>query len=83
MLNPDKTLNEEYFKAPRNLWWLEEDEAKLIQGVEKHGIGAWTVIKQEFLPLRQENEIRIKCMGLLGKQDLTNYYGWKGNKEAM
>ena len=55
------------------------------QGLEKHGVGKWREMIQEFSELRRYDEqfIRIKAARLLGTQSLARHVGWKGARAAV
>jgi len=51
-----------------------------LQGLEKHGIGRWREIGEEFLPRWDDQAIRVKASRLMGTQSLARYIGWKGDR---
>lgn len=53
-----------------------------MQAVEKHGIGSWREISEQYLPKWDDQAIRIKASRLMGSQSLARYIGWKGNRYA-
>jgi hypothetical protein len=72
-------LNFEYFK-PKSLpssAWTEEDDATLMKALLNLPFGRWTTIRKDYLPKRDENELRLRCMQLLGVQNLLKYEGWR------
>mmetsp|Transcript_11280 Transcript_11280/g.20850 ORF Transcript_11280/g.20850 Transcript_11280/m.20850 type:complete len:167 (+) Transcript_11280:79-579(+) len=81
MVDEDGTLNDEYFQpktdASDGVVWTEEAIAKLHVGIERFGIGAWSVIRQNLLLHWDELAIKLKVCRLLGIQDLTEYMGKK------
>lgn len=50
------------------------------QGLEKHGVGRWRQIAEEFLPKWDDQAIRVKASRLLGSQSLARYIGCKGDR---
>ncbi|RKO85959.1 hypothetical protein BDK51DRAFT_11234, partial [Blyttiomyces helicus] len=54
----DGMLNQSYFRPPKGSKleqeavrrWTDEERGLLIQGIEKHGIGHFREISEEFLP---------------------------------
>lgn len=56
-----------------------------IQGLEKHGVGKWREMINEFPELKRYDEqfIRIKASRLLGTQSLARHVGWKGDRAAV
>mmetsp|Transcript_5803 Transcript_5803/g.6691 ORF Transcript_5803/g.6691 Transcript_5803/m.6691 type:complete len:133 (-) Transcript_5803:297-695(-) len=87
MVEEDGALNLEYFQpkstADDSLKWNEEDEKRLIIGIQKFGVGNWDEIRKEFLPIWDPVALRIRTMVLFGTQDLSAYKDWKGNKEKI
>ncbi|KAI9096599.1 hypothetical protein DFS34DRAFT_581366 [Phlyctochytrium arcticum] len=88
----DGTLNQEYFRPPRGTTlqdqastkkWTESDRALLIQGITKHGIGHFRAISEELLPDWRPNDLRIKTMRLIGRQNLQAYKDWKGDETEI
>eukprot|EP01102_Stenamoeba_stenopodia_P013368 TRINITY_DN4327_c0_g1_i2.p1 TRINITY_DN4327_c0_g1~~TRINITY_DN4327_c0_g1_i2.p1 ORF type:complete len:141 (-),score=36.11 TRINITY_DN4327_c0_g1_i2:382-768(-) len=54
MLKEDGTINHDWFK-PKAIRikvrkWGGKERELLVKGIEKHGIGNWTAIRQESLP---------------------------------
>jgi len=85
MLNPDGSLNHEYFKPSKHMRikvkkWGDKEKKLLIRGIEVHGVGSWQLIQRDFLPDWEVNELRIKCATLMGRQSLVLYKGWKGTE---
>lgn len=90
MLNEDGTINQDFFKPKRVVIiddkgkkWGAEERDNLYQGLEKHGVGKWREISEEFLPKWDDQSLRIKSARLLGSQSLARYVGWKGNRAAV
>lgn len=52
----------------------------MLQGLEKHGVGRWREIGEEFLPKWDDQALRVKTTRLLGSQSLARYIGWQGNR---
>ncbi|GAB5588877.1 hypothetical protein Unana1_03777 [Umbelopsis nana] len=89
MIHEDGTLNQDYFRPPKGAKpeearkWTDDDKLLLIQGIEKHGIGHFTEISRELLPKWSGNDLRLKTIRLIGRQNLQLYKGWKGNGDAI
>ncbi|KAF9977763.1 hypothetical protein BGZ73_004987 [Actinomortierella ambigua] len=89
MIHPDGTLNQDYFRPPKGARaevarkWTEKERELLIKGIEKHGIGHFREISEEFLPAWSGNDLRVKTMRLVGRQNLQLYKDWKGNEADM
>ncbi|KAI9470484.1 MAG: hypothetical protein EXX96DRAFT_490327 [Benjaminiella poitrasii] len=88
MIFPDGTLNQDYFRPPKGIKqeerkWTEVERELLIQGIEKHGIGHFGEISKELLPKWSTNDLRVKCIRLIGRQNLQLYRGWKGNADDI
>ncbi|KAI8149537.1 hypothetical protein BJV82DRAFT_642114 [Fennellomyces sp. T-0311] len=89
MIYPDGTLNQDYFRPPKGAVkeearkWTDVEKELLIKGIEKHGIGSFGDISKESLPKWSTNDLRIKCIRLIGRQNLQLYRGWKGNAEDI
>jgi hypothetical protein len=88
MLRTEGDINQEYFKPTQVVvldgkkWGVEERDL-LLNGLEKHGIGRWREIGEEFLPRWDDQAIRVKASRLMGTQSLARYIGWKGDREAV
>ncbi|KAF9384613.1 Alpha subunit of the F1 sector of mitochondrial F1F0 ATP synthase, partial [Podila verticillata] len=89
MIHPDGTLNQDYFRPPKGAKaevarkWTDKERELLIKGIEKHGIGHFREISEEFLPAWSGNDLRVKSMRLMGRQNLQLYKDWKGNEQDM
>lgn len=65
------------------LKYLRQVSQRLIecwQALEKHGVGNWREISEQYLPKWDDQAIRIKASRLIGSQSLARYIGWKGNR---
>lgn len=51
-----------------------------MKALEKHGIGNWREISEQYLSKWDDQAIRIKASRLMGSQSLARYIGWKGNR---
>lgn len=51
-----------------------------MKALEKHGVGNWREISEQYLPKWDDQAIRIKASRLMGSQSLARYIGWKGNR---
>ncbi|ORY96423.1 hypothetical protein BCR43DRAFT_491678 [Syncephalastrum racemosum] len=89
MIFPDGTLNQDYFRPPKGAKveearkWTEVEKELLIQGIEKYGIGNFGEVSKALLPAWSTNDLRIKCIRLIGRQNLQLYRGWKGNADDI
>ncbi|KAJ3323485.1 hypothetical protein HDV06_001762 [Boothiomyces sp. JEL0866] len=91
MINSDGTLNQEYFQPPKGMvltepivrQWTEKQKALLIQGISEHGIGQFRRISQSLLPEWTPQELRLKTIRLIGRQNLQLYKNWKGSEEDI
>ncbi|KAG9327251.1 hypothetical protein KVV02_002704 [Mortierella alpina] len=89
MIHSDGTLNQDYFRPPKGAKaevarkWTDKERELLIKGIEKHGIGHFREISEEFLPLWSGNDLRVKSMRLMGRQNLQLYKDWKGTEQDM
>eukprot|EP00123_Amoebidium_parasiticum_P020421 comp4960_c0_seq2/m.1055 comp4960_c0_seq2/g.1055 ORF comp4960_c0_seq2/g.1055 comp4960_c0_seq2/m.1055 type:complete len:180 (-) comp4960_c0_seq2:645-1184(-) len=87
MLNGDGTFNEKYFETQvmevEERKWTERERALLLQGINTLGIGSFGEISATLLPDWTANELRIKSMHLLGRQNLSGYKGWRGDEQAI
>ncbi|KAI8578319.1 hypothetical protein K450DRAFT_247259 [Umbelopsis ramanniana AG] len=89
MIHEDGTLNQDYFRPPKGAKpeearkWTDNDKTLLIQGIEKYGIGHFTEISRELLPKWSGNDLRLKTIRLIGRQNLQLYKGWKGNADDI
>ncbi|KAI8099352.1 uncharacterized protein BX664DRAFT_254275 [Halteromyces radiatus] len=89
IIHPDGRLNQDYFRPPKNYKaeaarkWTDVEKELLIQGIAKHGIGNFGLISKESMPKWSTNDLRVKCIRLIGRQNLQLYRGWKGNAEDI
>ncbi|KAI8374412.1 uncharacterized protein BYT42DRAFT_576268 [Radiomyces spectabilis] len=89
MIHDDGTLNQDYFRPPKGSKpeevrkWTDVEKSLLIEGIEKHGIGHFGEISKELLPKWSTNDLRVKCIRLIGRQNLQLYRGWKGNADDI
>lgn len=88
MIAEDGSIRQEFFK-PKHVMlvdekrWGPEERDLLYQGLEKHGVGRWREIGEEFLPKWDDQALRVKTTRLLGSQSLARYIGWQGNRAAV
>ncbi|KAG0376884.1 hypothetical protein BGX24_007055 [Mortierella sp. AD032] len=89
MIHPDGTLNQDYFRPPKGAKaevarkWTEKERELLIKGIEKHGIGHFREISEEYLSAWSGNDLRVKSIRLMGRQNLQLYKDWKGTEEDI
>ena len=52
-IDADGNLNMEYFrpKVLDNIAWTDETIHDLMEGIKAHGIGRWSEIQRDFLPM--------------------------------
>ncbi|KAL7321239.1 hypothetical protein PS15m_001029 [Mucor circinelloides] len=63
--------------------WTDAEKGLLIQGIQKYGIGNWNDIRKELLNEWTSNDLRLKCIRLIGRQNLQLYKNWKGNADEI
>jgi hypothetical protein len=86
IIHPDGSLNQEYFQPPKGVIvqepptrvWDQNCRSLLIKGISNHGIGQFRKISEEFLPDWTAQELRLKTIRLIGRQNLQLYKNWKG-----
>ncbi|KAF9194122.1 hypothetical protein BGZ51_001101 [Haplosporangium sp. Z 767] len=89
MIHSDGTLNQDYFRPPKGAKaevarkWTDKERELLIKGIEKYGIGHFREISEEFLPSWSGNDLRVKSIRLMGRQNLQLYKDWKGNEQDI
>ncbi|KAI8980795.1 hypothetical protein BDB01DRAFT_795601 [Pilobolus umbonatus] len=89
MIYEDGTLNQDYFRPPKGhraeeaRKWTDKERALLIEGIEKYGIGHFGEIAKELLTAWSTNDLRVKCIRLIGRQNLQLYRDWRGNEEDI
>ncbi|KAG4093017.1 hypothetical protein H8356DRAFT_1700605 [Neocallimastix lanati (nom. inval.)] len=87
----DGTLNQDYFRLSKGTVlktnevrkWTSVERGLLIKGIEKYGIGHFREISENLLPKWSGNDLRIKTIHLIGRQNLKLYKDWKGNEEDI
>ncbi|KAK9729083.1 hypothetical protein K7432_000526 [Basidiobolus ranarum] len=91
IIHEDGMLNQEYFLPPKGVKleaeperkWTEAERALLIQGIQQYGIGHFREISEALLPQWSGNDLRVKSMRLVGRQNLQLYKDWKGSPEDI
>ncbi|RKP10155.1 hypothetical protein THASP1DRAFT_8833, partial [Thamnocephalis sphaerospora] len=90
LVHEDGTLNQAYFRPDPALFqptterrWTDKERQLLIQGIGKHGIGHFREISEELLPAWSTNDLRVKCIRLIGRQNLQLYRDWRGDAAAI
>ncbi|KAJ1665243.1 hypothetical protein IW140_003489 [Coemansia sp. RSA 1813] len=82
-------LNQQYFEPPKDAVpqperkWGDEEKIKLLEGIEKYGIGHFREISETLLPEWSGNDLRMKAIRIMGRQNLQLYKEWKGDKDAV
>ncbi|ORY01319.1 hypothetical protein K493DRAFT_323487 [Basidiobolus meristosporus CBS 931.73] len=91
IIHEDGMLNQEYFLPPKGAKleaeperkWTETERNLLIQGIQQYGIGHFREISEALLPQWSGNDLRVKSMRLMGRQNLQLYKDWKGSIEDI
>ncbi|KAJ2158432.1 hypothetical protein GGF46_003783 [Coemansia sp. RSA 552] len=89
IVDDDGVLNQEYFQPPKDARppperkWGDDEKRKLLEGIEKYGIGHFREISEGLLPDWSGNDLRMKAIRVMGRQNLQLYKGWRGNAEAV
>ncbi|GAN05507.1 conserved hypothetical protein [Mucor ambiguus] len=89
ILKANGRLNQEYFRPKTETHrkeeraWTDAERDLLIQGIQKYGIGNWNDIRKELLNEWTSNDLRLKCIRLIGRQNLQLYKDWKGNADEI
>eukprot|EP00128_Syssomonas_multiformis_P004308 Colp12_sorted_trinity150504_noHs@12585 len=87
IIDDEGNLQKEYFTArvekKKERVWGEEQKQLLIQGISKYGVGFFDDISKNLLNDWTPNELRIKTIRLMGRQNLSLYKGWKGDAAAI
>ncbi|KAJ2612789.1 hypothetical protein H4S08_002540 [Coemansia sp. RSA 1365] len=89
MIDDEGALNQEYFQPPKDAHpsverkWGDEEKRKLLEGIEKYGIGHFREISESLLPKWSPNDLRMKSIRVVGRQNLQLYKGWRGNIAAV
>ncbi|KAJ1981908.1 hypothetical protein H4R34_001910 [Dimargaris verticillata] len=92
IIHDDGTLNQDYFRPPKDALrpsqeqarkWTDQERDLLVQGVEQYGIGHFREISEALLPAWSPNDLRVKSIRLMGRQNLQLYRNWRGNAEAI
>jgi hypothetical protein len=84
MLNDDASLNQAYFRPVGAMVfteksWSSKERDLLIQGIGEFGVGYFADISRRYLSDWSPQDLRSKCQRLLGRQNLQEYKGWRGN----
>eukprot|EP00877_Chromochloris_zofingiensis_P005773 jgi/Chrzof1/15197/Cz09g31090.t1 len=87
MLCSAGSINQEFFRPKKVITvtdkkWGNAEREQLYLGLEKHGVGKWREIGEEFLQGWDDHNIRVKTSRLLGCQNLSRYVGHKFTKAA-
>ncbi|RKP26352.1 hypothetical protein SYNPS1DRAFT_14309 [Syncephalis pseudoplumigaleata] len=90
VIHEDGTLNQAYFRPDPSVFqavterkWTEKERGLLVRGIEKYGIGHFREIAEEYLPDWSGNDLRLKCIRLIGRQNLQLYRDWRGDAAAI
>ncbi|KAJ2454160.1 hypothetical protein EV183_001762 [Coemansia sp. RSA 2336] len=89
MVDDEGMLNQEYFQPPKDAVpaverkWGEDEKRKLLEGIEKYGIGHFREISENLLPQWSGNDLRMKAIRVMGRQNLQLYKDWRGTAESV
>ncbi|KAJ2028085.1 hypothetical protein GGI01_000977 [Coemansia sp. RSA 376] len=89
IVDDEGMLNQEYFQPPKDALpqterkWGDEEKRKLLEGIERYGIGHFREISDSLLPDWSGNDLRMKTIRVIGRQNLQLYKDWKGDSEAV
>ncbi|KAJ1857680.1 hypothetical protein GGH12_003500 [Coemansia sp. RSA 1822] len=89
MVDDEGMLNQEYFQPPKDAQpvverkWGDDEKSKLLVGIEKYGIGHFREISESLLPEWSGNDLRMKSIRVMGRQNLQLYKDWRGNAEDV
>ncbi|TPX66275.1 hypothetical protein SpCBS45565_g04547 [Spizellomyces sp. 'palustris'] len=91
IIHEDGTLNQDYFRPPKGTQlsnepvkkWTDKERTLLIQGIQTYGIGHFREISEALLPDWPPNDLRVKSMRLIGRQNLQEYKDWRGSEEDI
>lgn len=82
-ISPNGELNHKYFQNKIGQNWTEEESQKLLHGLSKHGVGAWTEMKNDFLKNWSETELKLRTGQLLKCFNVDKYNGRKLSDEEI
>ncbi|KAI8924991.1 hypothetical protein BC831DRAFT_401676 [Entophlyctis helioformis] len=92
MIHADGSLNQDYFRPPKGTAlvsdtpqraWTDTERRKLLHGIATLGIGRFREMAEQLLPEWSPNDLRVKTMRLMGRQNLQMYKGWRGDEAAV
>eukprot|EP00842_Homolaphlyctis_polyrhiza_P000706 jgi/Hompol1/1636/HPOL_005679-RA len=86
MIHPDGSLNQEQgatLQTESARVWKDTERALLIKGISMFGIGHFREISENLLPDWSPNDLRIKTIRLIGRQNLQLYRDWKGGEAEI
>ncbi|KND04239.1 uncharacterized protein SPPG_01670 [Spizellomyces punctatus DAOM BR117] len=91
IIHEDGTLNQDYFRPPKGTQlsnepvkkWTDKERTLLIQGIQTYGIGHFREISEALLPDWPPNDLRVKSMRLIGRQNLQEYKDWRGSEQDI
>ncbi|RKP38004.1 hypothetical protein BJ085DRAFT_8957, partial [Dimargaris cristalligena] len=93
IIHPDGMLNQDYFRPPRDAprpgqeaparKWTDHERGLLIQGITEYGIGHFRAISDNLLSDWSPNDLRIKTIRLIGRQNLQLYKNWQGGEAEI
>eukprot|EP01023_Acetabularia_acetabulum_P038080 TRINITY_DN363_c0_g2_i1.p3 TRINITY_DN363_c0_g2~~TRINITY_DN363_c0_g2_i1.p3 ORF type:complete len:154 (-),score=19.16 TRINITY_DN363_c0_g2_i1:35-496(-) len=91
MLNTTKNeLNQDFFRPDvvvkfehRKYPWGEGQQNKLIAGLGEYGFGKWKEIQIEYFGDYPLQLIIIRASRIVGRQDMSEYAGWKPSEEEL
>ena len=68
-------INHEYFADSPGAHWSEDDERRLIRGIEAYGVGNFEKINKILLAGKSIIEIRLRTCMLLGAHNIEEFKG--------
>lgn len=76
-------LNHKYFQTKINQYWSEDDNEKLMKGIEEFGVGAWTEIKNKYLKNWTETDLKLRSGYIFKLVNFEKYNSYQLTKEEI
>ncbi|KAJ1897947.1 hypothetical protein LPJ66_003055 [Kickxella alabastrina] len=89
IIDDEGMLNQEYFQPPKDALpeierkWGDTEKSKLLEGIATYGIGHFREISENLLSDWSGNDLRMKSIRVMGRQNLQLYKDWKGDAAAV
>ncbi|KAI7826780.1 hypothetical protein BX661DRAFT_224936 [Kickxella alabastrina] len=89
IIDDEGMLNQEYFQPPKDALpeierkWGDAEKSKLLEGIATYGIGHFREISENLLSDWSGNDLRMKSIRVMGRQNLQLYKDWKGDAAAF